>query len=497
MNRWMLLIKQLKEHKDCPYTGADNDLDAVKAFIAEHFDSIEGADGKPVDVEAEYKSAYPPKPKFSIAKAEADDEFDRKVNERVSAVMNAAGIKAVAKAHIHDTTVVVGDERAKLDRKGGFKSLGHFIQAVHQVGGTGDRAFEPNPETALGKWHKMYGATVREEAEFAFKSGIISKATLSTYGSEGVGADGGFAVPPEFRAGIMSRIGGEESIQALCAKATLSGNSVTAAIDDTAPWDSSGGIQAYWIGETTAVTQSKPLLKQRDFRLRKIGVLVPMSDELTQDAGFLESYVARVAGDKISYAVDNAILNGNGVTRPTGVVGHNGTVSVAKESSQTATTIRANNVQKMWMAMPPMLRKSATWIINPDCQVQLQRMFVQGVTDAGTAISGGSLVYLPANGLLNASPNDTMMGRPIIYHQACQTLGTVGDIVLFHGDSYLLCTKASGVEAASSIHLWFDQAVNALRFLYRVEGQPWWATTITAANGSQTYGSFVTLATRS
>lgn len=488
---WQLLIKRLKEHG---FDGDEKSLDAVKSYIEANFDGLE-VNGKPVELSELHAKAFPPKSKFDMSGDVADAEaaeLKRQVAELTAELRGEKKKEARAKA----IDIKVGHDQVVSDPKGGFKSFGHFIQDAYRAGGTGDRAFAPAADSAMGRWQKAYNGKVRDEAEWAEKNGLINKATLSTYSNEGTGADGGFAVPPEFLAGIMKRVEGEESIAAKCNRAVLSGNSLTATIDDTNPWDSSGGVQPYWIGEATAITQSKMVLKQRDFKLRKIGVLTPITDELAQDAGFLESYLARLAGEKIGYAVDDTILHGNGVTRPQGVVGHSGTVSVAKETSQTAASIKATNIQKMWLSMLPQYRRRAIWIVNPDCQVQLQRMFVQGTKDSNTAVAAGSLVYLPANGLVG-QPNDTLMGRPILYHQAAKTLGTVGDITLFDPESYLVCTKASGIESASSMHLWFDQAVGALRFLYRVEGQPWWPTTISAANGSQTYAAFVTLATRS
>jgi HK97 family phage major capsid protein len=294
----------------------------------------------------------------------------------------------------------------------------------------------------------------------------------------------------------MNRVSAEDSIASRCAKATLSGNSVSINIDPTTPWQSSGGIQVNWVGEASTFTQSKLALQQRDFRLRKVVALVPMTEELSQDAAFLSTHIVNKAGDKIGFAVDNAIMNGNGVTQPTGVVGHAGTVSVTKETSQKSTSLVGNNVIKMWMACEPKVRSKAFWVINPDAQVWLQKMSITGLKDStATAQAWGQFLFMPAGGL-SQSPFDTLFGRPILYHQAAQTVGTVGDITLFSGSEYLICTKATGVQVDSSIHLWFDQAVNALRVLYRVEGQPMWPNTISALNGSQTYGAFVTCATR-
>lgn len=58
----------------------------------------------------------------------------------------------------------------------------------------------------------------------------------TTYGSEGVGADGGFAVPPDFRSTILQKIMAEESLLGRTDQLTTSSNSITFPTDSTAPW---------------------------------------------------------------------------------------------------------------------------------------------------------------------------------------------------------------------------------------------------------------------
>ena len=66
-------------------------------------------------------------------------------------------------------------------------------------------------------------------------------------------------------------------------------------------------------------------------------------------------------------------------------------------------------------------------------------------------------------------------------------------MILFSPSQYLSVTKAGGVQAATSVHLWFDWDATAFRFILRVGGQPWLSNTVSARDGSTTYGSAVTL----
>lgn len=311
----------------------------------------------------------------------------------------------------------------------------------------------------------------------------------STYGSEGSGADGGFSIPPDFRSAILQKVFAEDSLLSLTDQQTTSGNSITFPADETSPWQTSGGIQAYWESEGGQFTQSKPALVEKTIKANKIIALVPLTDELLQDAPAMASYVNRKAPEKIVFRVNDAIINGTGAGMPLGILKSPGTVEVAKETSQTADTVNFNNIIKMYSALTPAARSKARWIVNPDVEQQLMTMSFPGT---GTAVPA----YLPPGGL-SASPYGTLLGRPIITSEACSALGDKGDVIFGDFSSYLSVVKAGGVRSDVSIHIWFDYDITAFRFILRVGGQPWWNSTITAyKSGSSARGFFATLADR-
>jgi HK97 family phage major capsid protein len=318
---------------------------------------------------------------------------------------------------------------------------------------------------------------------------------LSTYGSESVGADGGFAVPPEWRSSIMEAVVGEDSLLSRTDQQQATGNSITFPVDETTAWQTSGGIQAYWDGEAAAMTQSKPALKEVTVKLHRVTALVPVTDELLQDSAALGSYVSRKAGDKIAFKVNDAILNGTGAGQPLGILNAPATVSVAKETSQTAATFHADNAVKMMARMPAASFGRSAWIINQDVVPQIMKLGFAVTTASGTAAGAGQL-YMPPTGLANSGAYGSLLGRPIIVTEAAATLGTVGDVVLADLAQYLAVIKAGGVRSDTSIHLFFDQNATAFRFVLRMNGQPWLSAPIARKNGSNTLSHFITLATR-
>jgi HK97 family phage major capsid protein len=357
-------------------------------------------------------------------------------------------------------------DRVSRDPKCGWRSYGDFAMAVRAAGSHGG---QPDKRLFIGE----------------------TRATLSTYGAEAVGADGGFAIPPDFKSGIAGILTDEQSLLSRTDQQISSSNVFTVPTDEATPWGTSG-VRAYWEGEADAITQSKPALKANTLRLNKLAVLVPVTDELLEDAPSLGNYLNRKAPEAMRSKVDTAIVGGNGVGRPLGIINAPGTISVAKEGSQTADTINRLNIEKIWTRVYAAWRSRAVWLANQDIETELMHMY--GIDTEGTPLTTWP-IYLPSGGY-SGSPFSTLFGRPILFTQACETLGDLGDIILADLSQYLTVTKTGGIRSDVSIHLWFDQDATAFRFIMRLAGQPWWQAAMSARDGTTTYSPFVTLAER-
>lgn len=344
---------------------------------------------------------------------------------------------------------------ARNDSRFGFETPGHFLASVKDAGIKGGQ-----PDNRL------------------------MAAAATTWGNESSGTDGGFAVPPDFRNAIMQKAIGEDSLLARAFRVSVAGNTLTVPTSMTTPWDTTNGIQAFWESEAAAITQSKPNLEQVNVRLHKLGVLVPVSEELLEDAPAMGSFVSREASAKIDFKVSNAIVRGTGTGQPLGFLNSGVLVTQAAETSQVADTIVAANIAKMWARMPVASRMNAVWIVHPDVDPQLH-----------TLTLGDKPVYLPPGGL-SASPFGMLMGRPVIPHQTAETVGDLGDIMLVDLEQYMVAMKAGGLKAQTSVHVWFDQDLTAFKFTLRIAGQPWWSEATTSRDGSFTQSPFVTLAAR-
>lgn len=353
--------------------------------------------------------------------------------------------------------------RVQAGGTGGFRSFGEFAMAVRTA----------NP--------KFGGDTDRR---------LTRMAAATTYGTEAVGPDGGFSVPPDYRSEIMSKVFGEDSLISRTDRLRSASNTITIPIDMTTPWQTSGGILAYWTAEAATKAQSKPAFENVTVKANTLAVLVPVSEELLEDSPALDGYLRRKAPEKMDFKLSYALGWGSGAGQPLGWMNSPALVTQAAEGGQTTDTINATNVVKMFSRMPIQSRASGIWIIHPDAETQLPLMTL-----------GQQPIYFPPGGI-RENPYGVLLGRPVIPHQIAETVGDLGDIMFVDLGQYITLTKtgggrdANGYRSDVSIHMWFDQDLVAYRFTIRVGGQPWWSTVTAQRDGSNTQSPFVTLASR-
>ena len=380
-------------------------------------------------------------------------EFEAKTTqletlEKVEAMKAKVSASAGRKVAPKDPVRVEVGAGAK-DRFGGFNSGGDFLNAVKRA--------------ASGEIDRRFQNVAYEKS----------------------GEDGGFLVPEEMSSVILKKLESNESLMASTTSFNVSGNTLTLPIDETQPWNQ--GIQAYWMAEGAAFTESKNAFTEASWRLHKLGALVKATDELLDDAVALESYIKVAAPAAIMHKLNSAILSGNGAGKPQGIINSPFTVTVAKESGQTADTIVTRNIIKMYSRMIPSARAGGAWYVNAGAESELLTL----------KDDLGNFIYLAPGSQMNQSPYGLLMGRPVYpLMSGIPALGDLGDI-LFANLSYdYMIKKASGVKSATSIHLNFDRETTAFRVSMRVDGKSPFAAPVTTEFGSYTMSAFVQLEAR-
>lgn len=347
------------------------------------------------------------------------------------------------------------------EKRHNFKSFGEYVRSVQAAGSPNGRV----------------------------DNRLYTKATGDLL-AEGTAADGGFLVPPEFANSIWTRVY-ENDLLSRTTKMTCSGNTlVIPAIDETSRVDGSrfGGVRAFWANEAAQFTETKPQFRRIDLNLKKLIALCFVTDELLSDSMVnLESYMFNLFAMELAFKVGDALINGDGVGKPLGILNSPALITVNSENAQSSKTILTENIVKMAARLYAPYWKGAVWLCNQDINPQLH-LLTLGV---GT---GGVVTYLPPGGLSN-SPYGTLYGRPVIHTEFNPTLGSVGDLLLCDLSQVVTLSKGSA-EQAQSMHLRFDFDEMAFRVIMRIDGNHFWQSALTPFKGTASQGPYVALAAR-
>ena len=310
--------------------------------------------------------------------------------------------------------------------------------------------------------------------------------------SEGVPSDGGYLVEKDFVSEILRKIHETRVLWSRTRNIPVGEgrNGVRwPYVDETSRATGSrlGGVRGYWVAEGVAATASKPKLARLEWEFKKLAVLIYGTDELLGDATALGGFLGQAAAEELGFMLDDAIVRGDGVGKPLGLLNALATVSVAKETGQAASTVVAENIEKMFARMWSKSVPRATWYMNQAVWPQIFQLHHV----VGTA---GVPMFIPP-GALTQAPLGLLLGRPIEVIEQADALGTVGDIIFADLSEYGVIDKG-GVEAATSIHVKFVEDETAFRFILRVDGQPMWVNKLTPYKGADTISPYITLATR-
>lgn len=309
------------------------------------------------------------------------------------------------------------------------------------------------------------------------------RAAPTGYHQEGHSAEG-YEVPPEMRDEIFELIFSGEDLLSLVEVEPTSSNSVEWLRDESTPWGTTG-IQAYWGAEGGQLTSSKLDTAGEQLRLHKLHAYVLATDELLSDAPRLRTRLTRGAARAISWKASEAIMRGTGAGQPLGWENAACLVEVAKETSQTADTIVAENITKMYSRLLVTGGDRVVWLANRDTVPQFIDLKI-----------GNEPSWANQNGGMREAPTGQLLGYPLLFTEHCKTVGDAGDIQLVNLSGYYAAMKQGGAKFASSIHLFFDYDIEAFRWTFRLGGQPFLSAAVSPANGSNTKSHFVYLAAR-
>lgn len=209
-------------------------------------------------------------------------------------------------------------------------------------------------------------------------------------------------------------------------------------------------------GAGTAISESEPVFSSITLGAWKYSFLIPVANELLNDAGFdISSLLAEQAGNAIGYAVNDGLTNGTGTVQPTGIVTAAGSGVTGGTGVSGAFT--ADNLIDLAYSLDGAARRlpGVGYMANT-ASVGAMRKLKDGA---------GNYLYQ-----VGVGQPDSFAGFPIYENPAMAATATNAKSVLFgHLPSYKV-RMAGGLQIAQSADYAFNTDVTTFRVTMRVDG---------------------------
>ena len=403
-----------------------------------------------------------------VAKAKADEVAKAKTAEIAKA---AATFTPDVKVTKDETDNFLSDPKC------GFKTRYHFIKAV----------------VSQGMGHEP------EELK-RYNSSVAMVAKTNGYVSEGDFAQGGAFIPVAFLKEVQERSLEEEIVYPrVDMKLPMETNRILVPCDvdkdHTYSFFGTGtgtGIIVNRQAENGLLAETSPGTGQVALTLHNISGMVRISNEMLQDSPFaMDVWLTNKFVQAIHFSRDYDYLFGDGVNQSHGML-HAANPCLYTVTRNTSTRVLWDDIKAMKQCMPQQLWASAIFLANHELYSELASM-------NQVVAFGGIPVWLPGTGFSGAAgaPFDSLLGRPLIFSEKMQALGTAGDIALVSFRPYMIAEKNNGdVAVASSIHLYFNYNQMAFRYTLRTDGAPTWLSTLKPLHGSIYLAPAVVLSTK-
>lgn len=270
--------------------------------------------------------------------------------------------------------------------------------------------------------------------------------------SEGTAADGGYLVPTEFRASVITK---RDKVAVIRPRAT-----VIPMGSDAADIPTEGdGVTLTWAGESVELTEDNPTFGNVNLTPYKLTGLSKMSRELFGDSKIdLMDYLAGVFGRAVAKEEDEVFMAGDGSGKPTGIRA----ATISQSVAQAGASLAASDLIALYYTLPVQYRNQAVWMLH-NSVIQL----VDSLVDSnGRRLWNDGLGEAPA----------TLLGRPVLEQNDIPTnLGAgTNESEIFFGDlaGYIIGDRQEMTMESTTVGAGtFEKHQVAIKLIERVDGE--------------------------
>ncbi len=284
----------------------------------------------------------------------------------------------------------------------------------------------------------------------------------------GVGAAGGFNVPPSFDS-TLRFVQPDEAI--FRPRATIIGGNSNApsaptsfpALDQTNSVGTPsvyGGVIISNGAESVSIQETSAKFREITLEPHQKSAYVPISNKLLYNWSGSGGVIANLLRQAVLGSEDTDFMVGNGVNKSLGAYGASCAITYPRN---TANSIVFSDVVGMLARVLRRPGDQLVWVASPTCLPSLCSM----------VDSGGHAVYL-GGALSNAGAGAVptgLLGIPVMYSERAPALGTKGDLALLSPRYY--CIQNGLQLMAMSEHVLFLSDRVVFRIVWEVDGRPW------------------------
>lgn len=295
--------------------------------------------------------------------------------------------------------------------------------------------------------------------------------------TERIPSEGGFLVPEQLRAQVMAYVTPaivRKSAMVLPMGSLKLGVPVVDNPSQQNGAQALGGLTFSFVENDDAIPSSTPGLGRTILEAQKLAALVGIPNELVSDAaGALGDYTARVVGIGYGWAEDDYFIAGTGTAQPQGILNAGCAINVARTG-----TIAAANVASMLAALHPAavaagLTPGITdvrWLISESLLAAILQMYL---VPGGSAATAGAPASLPSWLSLGDGHEigPSVLGLPASVTDHQPAAGTTGDLALVDLRNYLIGDRMELTVDRSAAGSGFVTDVTNYRFKTRADGR--------------------------
>lgn len=293
------------------------------------------------------------------------------------------------------------------------------------------------------------------------------------------GAEGGFAIPEQFRPELL-QVQPQEAIFRPRCTVIPAGDPPDAritmpALDQTASENVYGGVVVAKVNEGGTKSETDLRLKEVSLEPGEVAAYITTSDKLLRNWQAASGLIGAQLRKAIIGWEDYQILRGNGIGGPLGILDAPCSITVSRT---TASRIAIADLRSMYARAK--FGGSLFWIASQTTLPQLLAL----------ADGGSNLIFAPS--AADGVPA-TLFGYPLYFADRSPALGSKGDLVLCDA-SYYLIKDGSGPFVEASQHVYFTSNKTVIKAFWNIDGKPWLSAALPLEGStSNTVSPFIVL----